>query len=154
MNRNQLEEVYLAHGLVDFELRNLNDLLKAHGVDYRVKGYENLTDENRKLYEEWLIVFFNRQGLGTRLNLVPTRVFFCEEVSHLHGCENDFGKYFEDVKKELFEIGFDGKRKLVRTYKDQDMEGKSIDKVTTSKYLRVEFKKKEWYHVYSTERWG
>lgn len=154
MDRDQLEKVYLANGLVDFQLRNLSDLLKVHGVDYRVKGHENLTIENRKLYEEWLIKFFNRQGLGNRINLVPTRVYFCEEVAYNRAYEEDGEKYDETIKTELFELWANGARKLVRTYKAKDFEDFTVNKKRESKYLRVEFKKKEWYHVYSLESWG
>jgi hypothetical protein len=154
MNRDQLEKAYIANGLPDFELRNLNDLLKVHGIDYRVKGYENLTAENSELYMNWLIMFFNRQGLGTRLNLVPTRVFFCEEVCHARLYEHEGEKFLETTKTELFELHADGKKKLVRTYKTKDFNNLMIVSKEQSKYLRVEFKKKEWYHVYSVERWG
>lgn len=40
MNRRQLENLYKVNGLEDFRLRNTDDLLKVHGINYKgVAGY-------------------------------------------------------------------------------------------------------------------
>jgi len=49
MNRTQLEKIYKYNGIKDFMLRNTEDLLKIHGVDFKtVDGYNRLDDLNRQ----------------------------------------------------------------------------------------------------------
>jgi hypothetical protein len=75
MNRNQIENIYKANGLDDYQLRNTIDLLKVHGIDTKaVEGYDSLDDINKALYEKFIINFLNRWGMEARATIIPERI--------------------------------------------------------------------------------
>lgn len=160
MTREQLEQTYQANGLTSYEIHNEQELLKVHGINLSgVKGYANLSEENKKLYKAWFLLYLNRQGMNTRLTLIPTAAYVCEEVHFDHVYTENGEKYAESVKTELWEVAANGQKHLFKSYKgSKATKNLEINQESTSEpYLRVEIKernKNEWYHVYSLSNWG
>jgi len=151
-----MEQIYKANGLNDYLIKTEENLLKVHGIALEeVKGYKNLTEENKQLYKDWVIIYMNRQGLDRRIGIRPTATYFCEEVHFDHVEEHDGERWAESVKTEYWEICANGKKRKFKTTKGED---KEINSQYISKpYLRVELKEhkdKEWYHVWGLDNWG
>lgn len=81
--RVHLERKYEELGLTDYKLRNLNQLRDIHDVDVNeIPGYEDLSDEQRKLFNEAIINFYNAWGLDRRKSLIPKSVNYVYEVNY------------------------------------------------------------------------
>lgn len=84
MTKNELENIYEINGLADYKLRSANDLLKVHSINHtKVEGYENLDNLKKTIYEKFIVDFFNAWGLDKRIELVPTGIFWVEDIEYL-----------------------------------------------------------------------
>jgi hypothetical protein len=151
MNRNQIENLYKVNGLTDFRLRNTEDLLRVHGIDYKaVDGYSQLDDLNRQIYEGFIINIFNVFGLESRGTLVPKGIYFVEDIQYLvkEKPEDDFYIVAGGIVKA---IDRNGLKSVLHTWEDEDYKHLKIDKREAGKnYLRFEYEHKgrsEWLHV-------
>lgn len=94
--------------------------------------------------------------MDTRLKLLPTAAYVCEEVHFDHIFEKDGERYAYSVKMELWEVAANGVKHLVIVYKGDSENLKINQKSTSEPYLRVEVKEgnnKVWYHVLSLSNW-
>ena len=67
MRREQLENIYLTNGIGDFQLRNLGDLMKIHGINARlIEGFSELSSKDKKSYETFILKYMNMHGLDSR----------------------------------------------------------------------------------------
>lgn len=149
MDRNQLENIYLANGLKDFKLRTTEDLLKVHGIDYRnVDGYNRLDDLNRAIYERFIINFFNGQGLDYR-DIVPKGIYFVEDVDLLVK-ENPTNEYFTVAGGKVLAIDRNGIKTVHKHWVHESYAGLEITEGKPHQYLRVEYEhqgRSEWLHI-------
>lgn len=168
----QLEQLYEQKGLTNYKLINTNDLLELHGINYsNVKGYENLNDINKKLYENAVINIINNFGLEARNKLILTGINFVEEVEfsieltpteyevifHSKFSERDNGYLKWVVETDIWIIGKNGKRIKHRAwcYRDKNFDHLNYRKTECyrKRYLRIDYKKfgkhKEWLHIIS-----
>lgn len=153
MNRLQLENIYLANGLDDFKLRNTEDLLKAHGIDFKaVDGYEKLDDLNKAIYKRFIVNFFNGQGLDYR-NIVPKGIYFVEETEYLVKEPHIDGygdEYFDYAGEKIVAINKDGSVTIHKYSLDKKYEGVELITQKPRYYLRIEYTqngKAEWLHI-------
>lgn len=149
MNRHQLEKIYLANGLVDFKLRTTEDLLKVHGIDFKaVDGYSRLDDLNRAIYEKFIVNFFNGQGLDYR-DIVPTGIYYVEEVDYLVK-ENPTDECFYVAGGKVLAIDRNGVKTVHDNWVHESYKWLDITEGEPKQYLRVEYKhqgRPEWLHV-------
>lgn len=76
MDRSKLEELYRENGLLNYYLESTEDLLKIHGIDYtKIKGYEALDTYSKEIFKEFIIYYWNREGLDSRIAMRPVKVF-------------------------------------------------------------------------------
>lgn len=156
MNRFQIEKLYEVNGLEDYKLRNTEDLLKCHGVDFKaVDGYNRLDDLNRAIYEKFIINFFNGLGLESRASLVPKAIYFVEETQCLVK-ENPEDDYYIVAGGAVMAIDRSGLKSVLRTWEDEDYKHLEVKESEASQYLRFEYEhgfyddgtpRKEWLHV-------
>lgn len=84
MTRNQLENLYIVNGLSDFRLNDTTDLLRVHEINYKaVKGYVELDEVHQRIYEKFIVKFFNALGLDVRALLMPTFINYVEDSDYL-----------------------------------------------------------------------
>lgn len=156
MERFQMENIYEANGLTDYQLETTYDLLKVHGIDFEdTDGYEDLTDENKAIYEVFILRFLNMHGLDRRMEIIPRRINFVEEIKFLVK-EEPCQDYFNFAGLVVTRIDKEGNRKIIKKklidrYKDlKIIEGKP------EYYLRFEYQcgedeegnpYNEWLHV-------
>lgn len=156
MNRNQVENLYLVNGLNDFQVKSIEDILKTHGIDVRtVDGYSRLDDVNRLLYEKFIINFFNAQGLETRATLVPTGIYYVEEIEYLvkekpeDDCYTVSGFIVNVIDRN-------GIKSVLHHLKYDRYEGLKIEEGDPKYYLRIEYNhddSKGWLHVIDDKTW-
>ena len=83
MRREQLENIYLINGIEDFELRSLGDLMKIHGINARkIEGFSELSEEDKKVYEKFIIRYMNGHGLSYRSTIYPQKIYRAFEVDY------------------------------------------------------------------------
>ena len=156
MTRKQLEKLYEVNGLTDYRLKSTEDLLKVHGIDYKdLAGYDSLDDDNKAIYERFIINIFNAWGLDSRLNLLPKGIFFVEDTEYVVK-ENPENDYYNLAGQTIYTIDRTGNKKLLRKWEDEEY--KHLKKIAEKpkQYLRFEYQhgtdaegnpRSEWLHV-------
>lgn len=70
-NRTSYKEVcalYEKFGRSDYRLRSAEDILNIHGFDIReTDGYEDLTQEQKELFESYCVTHMNSLGMNTKI---------------------------------------------------------------------------------------
>lgn len=135
-------------------LNNAEELLEMYGIDFKkVKGYEDLNDINKKIFEKFIVNFYNGLGLDSRNHLVPLGIYWVEHNDHLTKEPDDYypeDDYFVVCGSTIYAIDKDGKKTLHRKWVDENYKDYEILRTETSEYLRVEYEhygRKEWLHV-------
>lgn len=73
--RFQLEKLYQANGIPDYQLRNITDLFKCHGINAKeVEGYTGLHDIQKRIFEKFIVNYFNRHGMEARATIIPKQI--------------------------------------------------------------------------------
>lgn len=156
MNRSQIENLYIVNGLTDFRIRNIEDILKTHGVNVKaIDGYSRLDDVNKLLYEKFIINFFNMQGLESRATLVPTGIYYVEEIEYMvkEKPEND---YYTLSGGLVNAIDKNGIKSVLHHWNYDGYEGLKVEESKPKYYLRIEYEhqdRKEWLHVIDDKTW-
>lgn len=156
MTRNQLENLYMVNGLNDFRLNDTTDLLRVHGINYKaVKGYVELDEVHQRIYEKFIVKFFNAQGLDVRALLMPTAINYVEDSDYLVK-ESPDQDYYNVAGGIVYAIDKSGNKSILRAWEDEDY--KHLEKIIEAPkfYLRFEYQqglteegepKLEWMHV-------
>lgn len=156
MNRAQLEKIYKSNGIKDFKLRNIEDILKIHGVDFKtVDGYNRLDDLNRQLYEKFIVNIFNGWGLEARATLVPKGIYYVEDVEHL-AKEKPDDDYYIVVGGTIYAIDRNGLKYVLHDWTDKENPDLEVIEDEKNNYLRFEYElegRPEWLHVESEDSW-
>lgn len=156
MERFQLENLYEVNGLSDYKLRNTEDLLKVHGINFKaVDGYSRLDDLNKDIYEKFIINIYNAFGLESRAELVPKGIYWVEHIEYLVK-ENPEDDYFIIAGGQVNAIDRNGLKSVLHTWQDEDYKGYEIKESEAKNYLRFEYQhgtyddgtpRNEWLHV-------
>lgn len=162
MNRFQLEKLYEVNGLKDYRLKNTEDLLKIHGIDYReVAGYKRLDDLNRQLYEKFIVNYFNGYGLDTRATIIPKGIYFVEDVEYL-AKEDPEDEVYTVIGGQVMAIDRNGLKTVHRSWQDENYAHlveefpESTIESKPKRYLRFEYEidgREEWQHVVDERTW-
>lgn len=136
----------------------LKDLYKIYGIDYKeIDGYKQLQDDNKYLFKNFIINFYNAQWLEARSTLNPIGIYYVEEINYLTK-ENTEDDYFVPYGGVVRRINKDGSKTILRTWTDEDYKDLKIYKTEISGvYLRFEYEingENEWLHVIKNgEEW-
>lgn len=157
MDIAQIENLYKLNGLNDFELKNTDDLLRVHGLDYKkIDGYNRLDDLNRTFYKKFIIKFFNAQFLEVRSQIVLRSINFVEDILYL-GKENITNDEFVPLGGTVNAICRNGLKVVIRTWKDDEYKNLHVLEDEVDNYLRFEYRvngENEWLHVIKNgEEW-
>lgn len=154
MEYNQLENIYISNGLNDFLLKDTDDLIKIHGINYKIKGYENLDKLNKSIYKGFLINFFNTFGLELRSKIVPLKIFYARDTSYCAKTVDDENCYVT-VKRIIEPMGINSTLKSIE-YNNCDCEYVGSLEKEEEYYLRFEYlidNENEWLHIKSEKSW-
>ncbi|MBN1074767.1 hypothetical protein DVV91_10470 [Clostridium botulinum] len=156
MNRNEIEKIYEQNGLNNYKLTSLEDLKKCHGIDAeKVRGYENLTEENKKIYKSFIINYYNAMGIDARMITVPKAINYVEEIDYIAphpDAETDeyYKDFYVSVDTKIIVLKADGSRKQLRKYSDSEYKHLKATEQHRKEYLRFAFlqrKNKVWLHI-------
>jgi len=151
MNRSQIENLYKVNGLTDYKLKTHEDLLKCHGINFKIDGYSRLNDIDRAIYEKFILNIFNVFGLESRATLIPKGIYLAEQVDYL-AKEDPEDDYYIVVGETIYTIDKNGLKTVHRTWKDEDYKHleSTIVEGEGKRYLRFEYEhdgRNEWLHV-------
>lgn len=138
----------------DFRLRSVDDIKKIYDLDpLNISGFNTLDDDNAKVYNEFILNFFNGWGLDARESLLPISIFFVKEVTYGKptGDEDDYISCGE----EIISIDKSGNEKVLKSFIPENVSD-ICSPQDEKKYLRFTFKQhgsKEWLHVLSSTDW-
>lgn len=150
MDRFQLENIYRANGLTDYRLRNTEDILKCHGINYKdVAGYNRLDDLNRSIYQKFIVNIFNAWGLESRSTLIPKGIYYVEDIEYLVK-EHPDDDHLLVVGGVVKTVDRSGIKSILHTWEDEDYKQLAIIESKPKYYLRFEYEhdgRDEWLHV-------
>ncbi len=156
MNQSQIENLYKANGLTDYKLKSTDDLLKVHGINFKaVGGYNRLDDVHRLVYEKFILNIFNAFGLESRATLVPSGIYYVEDVDYL-AKERPEDDHYMVVGGIIYALDRNGLKSVHRTWKDEDYEHLEVIESESKNYLRFEYEhqgRNEWLHVTNEKSW-
>lgn len=80
MNLEQVISKYKENNRRDFKLKSAVDLFIIHDIDFTmIKGFATLSEENRIIFEQMIVNFYNAQGIELRTAMVPRGIYCIEE---------------------------------------------------------------------------
>lgn len=149
-------KLYEERGLTDYCLRTAEDVLFVHNFDLtETTGFEDLTEEQKKLFIAYVCTYMNGLGMNTKITLWPKSVHFVKEYIYCQAPTWD-----EDEQRMIrYQIGREwiiqkanGRTKKFKKYFDEGKSEADVDQVATTEkeYLRVDWKYNggsEWFHV-------
>lgn len=149
MTRKELERRYEEHGLMDYQLKSLDDMKVIHNINVmELSGYSELPDNYRKLFDKTILSYFNAHGLDNRKELVPKSVNYVQETEYI----KDIDEHSELVGILIQSIDKDGKKhRLHRYVLEKSIPFSECRKYVTN-YLRFELKG-EWFHITEKGEW-
>ncbi len=157
MRKETTNRGYIETGCTDFRIHNLSDLKKFCGFDVeQIQGYAELPQEQRELFDEVIIRFYNAQGFDIRKNLHPKSVNYVYEIEY-----SDIHNPCKLVGKDIRILKSDGKtlvegELLSRCILDKNVDFKFCRRICYDSYLRFEFElngKGGWYHITPEGEW-
>ncbi len=146
-----MENIYLINGIDDFQLRNLSDLLKIHGINVRTtEGFSELSEEDKKSYETFIIRYMNAHELSYRSTIYPKRIYRAFEIDYLIK-EDPTDDYYLKFAGEVWNCNKKNNEFMVNEWGDIASKTKNdVIKQKKDSYLRVELKEGDtnsWLHI-------
>ena len=156
-NRTSYREVcalYEANGRNDYRLKTVEDILNIHGFDIReTTGYSDLTEENKKIFEAYVLKHMNGVGMNTRITMWPKSVHYVKEILKYgpeEWDEDEQRKFRWQIGREFIILKANGRTKKFRSYWDDGKGEGDVDSTKENEVLRVDWKycgHNEWFHV-------
>lgn len=158
-NRTSYKEVttlYQHYGIHDYMLRTIEDVKNIHNFDVtETTGYEDLTEENKRIFEAYVLQHMNSVGMNTKITMWPKSVHFVREYSYCTAPEWD--EYEKknvrwEIGREYIILKANGRTKKFKKFLDDDRTEADIDKSATTEkeFLRVDWRmngENIWFHV-------
>ncbi|MBS5926168.1 MAG: hypothetical protein ACLS2V_13135 [Clostridium paraputrificum] len=158
MERKQLENIYLSNGIGNFQLKNLGDLMKIHGINARItEGFSELSQEDKKTYETFIINYMNMHGINSRATIYPLRIYRAFEIDYKIK-EDPINDYYLKFAGEVWNCTSKDNEFIVKEW--GEVENKNMPGVIEEKsdsYLRIELNEMNselWLHIIDNgEQW-
>lgn len=157
----EAQKRFEAFGLPDYRLRNTNDLKVVFGHDVKLlKGYSDLTDEQRQLFDAFICTYYNSVGMGLKCGFVPKSIYYVEKITYCVSRPAD--EWHEKPYKEICAVMFNiilpngKKRKLKSHIFYPEIPPEYWIDPTTEEFLRFDYKdgkRMDWLHVIKPDRW-
>lgn len=156
-NRTSYTEVtalYQKYGLSDYMLHTVQDIQNIHGYDItETTGYEDLTEENKRIFEAYVIRHLNSVGMNTKITMWPQSVHYVRELTYCGPEEWDPEEqrnFRWEIGKEFIILKANGRTRKFKKYMDDGKTEADIDKTTKKEFLCVDWKfgrENVWFHV-------
>lgn len=153
--------LYKENGLEHYMLNSAEDAKKVHGFDYtETPGFVELSDENKKLFNEFIVNFMNGLSMNTKITMCPKYVHYVTETKLYRYCvDEDTGDKRLDHLGSIVNINkLDGSKEvLTQFFYEDDVTMKDVTQKREETYLRVCWAyttgNEEWYHVIAPRKW-
>lgn len=137
-------------------LRTIEDVKNIHNFDVtETTGYEDLTEENKRIFEAYVLQHMNSVRMNTKITMWPKSVHFVREYSYCTAPEWD--EYEKknvrwEIDREYIILKANGRTKKFKKFLDDDRTEADIDKSATTEkeFLRVDWRmngENIWFHV-------
>jgi len=160
MSRQEIERNYEQSDCRDYHLRSSDNLLAIYHINFAgVKGYGELTEDNKTLYQAFIVNYWNAFGLDTRMTMQPIAINFVEdqEFNFEYIDSYDSTPMCATAKRVIQVLTAQGKKKPLHKFINKDFIKKGpLVASTPKKYLRFEYKINgcnEWMHVLGAKEW-
>ena len=151
---------YMQRGLSDFRLQSLTDIKEIYGHDIlSLKGYSDLSYDNKVLLQEFIVNFYNSLGMDNRLILKPIEVNYVEyqEYGIPLPPEEDLKDRYDLVATVIKRRSATGKYVNFKKHLYEDNVDLKICKAFPVEYfLRIDYKwgsRREWLHITGPRKW-
>lgn len=157
MEYSQLKYRYLKRGLEDFDLKSIEDFEDVFSLEVKfIRGFDELSEENKQLFKSFLISYLNRLGLNTKAVFMPLSIYNVEEIV-LAGKVKEDDEYYTEFSRQFYILHSNGKEEKMKQkgYLDKEITY-PIVKEYKKRFLRFDFledKKKVWLHAISPTEW-
>lgn len=156
MNISQIKTIYQANGLSDFKVLKPEDITIVHGIKIsEISGYNTLSQDHQALFKEFIINFYNAQGLESRAEFFPLSINYVLQEEFI-GKHESWEDCYVQVGGRITAIFRDGEKMVISNWKDKKYRNVKHEHTETQNYLRFEYrnrKKKEWQHVLTATQW-
>lgn len=152
----QLQYRYLKRGLEDFNLKSIEDFEDVFSLEVKfIKGFNELSEDNKQVFKSFLINYLNRIGLNTKATFVPLSINYVEEI--VLGGKVQEDEYYTEYSRQFYILRPNGKYEKMKRkgFLDKDVVYPFV-KEYKERFLRFDFmenKKKYWLHVISPTEW-
>lgn len=137
-------------------LRTIEDVKNIHNFDVtETTGYEDLTEENKRIFEAYVLQHMNSVGMNTKITMWPKSVHYVREYRYCTAPEWD--EYEKknvrwEIGREYIILKANGRTKKFKKFLDDDRTEADIDKSATTEkeFLRVDWRmngENIWFHV-------
>lgn len=153
----QLQYRYLKRGLEDFNLKSIEDFEDVFSLEVKfIRGFNELSEDNKQVFNNFLINYLNCIGLNTKAVFVPLSIYYVEEII-LSGKMQEDEEYYTEYSRQFYILHPDGKKEKMKRagYLDKEITY-PIVKEYNKRFLRFDFlegKEKTWLHVISPTEW-
>ncbi len=156
-NRTSYREVmalYESYGIHDYRLRTAADVKNIHGFDLaETTGYEDLTEENKRIFEAYVLRHMNSVGMTIKITMWPKSVHFVRELAY-YGPEvwdeEDERSYRWEIGREWIILKANGRTKKFKKYMDDGKTAADAEMTAGKEFLRVDWRmngQNVWFHV-------
>lgn len=148
--------MYQHYGIHDYMLRTIEDVKNIHNFDVtETTGYEDLTEENNRIFEAYVLRHMNSVGMNTKITMWPKSVHFVREYTYCTAPEWDDEEKRNirwEIGREYIILKANGRTKKFKKFLDDDKTEADIDKSATTEkeFLRVDWRmngENIWFHV-------
>lgn len=157
----EAEKRFNAFGMSDYRLRNITDLKVVFGHDVRLlKGYSDLTDEQRQLFDAFICNYYNGVGMELKCGFVPKSIHYVEKMNYCVSRPADEWNEtpYKEVCAEVYNILLPNGKK--RRFKTHNFYPEILPEYWiasgTEEFLRFDYKygkRMVWLHVIRPDRW-
>lgn len=150
MKRNEVEKIFQEHGLIDYRLTCIEDLKNCLGIEaLKINGYEDLTEENKEIFRDFIINYFNSIGMDRKMITVPKAINYVEDIDRVVQDPDD-EECIVTVCNVINVIKANGNKKQMHKYVNKEYKDLIVSEEYRKEYLRFAFlegKSKVWFHV-------
>ncbi len=171
MNRENLMQLYREYHLNDYQLRDIEDLEAIYQIDVNhLEGYRTLSDQNKQLFDKFIVNFINGLGIDAKLCVDPESIYFVEEFESAIKDPEEFESIITDPEEVFYTLPYEYKVtaldtsnkpiKVIAHRRIEENQECEIVRTDVKHYLRFTYSykyeentKREWLHVMSEREW-
>lgn len=158
--RSEIEKLYQMAGITNYQLREASDIAYIYGHNIEnLKGFDTLSPNQKTMFREFIVNYYNSCGLDMRAGFVPKSVYYIEKITYCirRPADECYDKPYNEIAVEKYMMILpDGKTKLFHESVFVETEAEQLIETHKELFVRYDYKtgkRKEWLHVMSSTSW-